>query len=96
MDIMLNLAWQFDVPAEHIQAGRTEEAPVFDRPWLSFVRVQCTEEPIETAVIAVRNRGYWFSLDDCDMASKRTFTFLQLVLSLADTGGHARGPVVSL
>ena len=55
-----------------------------------------SEEPPTEAYVAVRKGSYWFYIDDRDAASKRTFSFLQVLLSLAETGEHARGPVVSI
>jgi hypothetical protein len=44
----------------------------------------------------VRNRGFWFYVDDRDVYAKRSFALLQIMLSLTDAGQSARGPVVSL
>jgi hypothetical protein len=96
LDIMLNLAWQFDVPAEHVEEGRTGTSFISEDAAVPHIDLVCGTEPLETAFISVRNRGWWFSLDDRDLASKRTFAFLQIVLSLADTGNQSRGPVVSI
>jgi hypothetical protein len=37
--------------------------------------------------VAVPYRGYWFWIDDRDMASKRMFTFLMFIFTLVETGG---------
>jgi len=96
-DIMGNLAWRFEAPPEHVQEGRTLEAFRDEGSSLEpLIRVRYTEERPEAAYAAIRNRDYWFYIDDRDMASKRTFGFLQIVLSLAETGESGRGPLVSI
>jgi hypothetical protein len=96
-DIMGNLAWRFDTPAEHVQEGRTLEAFRDEGSTLEpLIRVHYSKERPAGAYAAIYNRDYWFYIDDGDMASKRTFGFLQIVLSLAETGESGRGPLVSI
>jgi len=40
--------------------------------------------------------GYWYWIDQADIASKRTFTFLMILFSLAETGQSAAAPVVTV
>lgn len=96
LDIMVDLAWQVNVPSEHVASGRTRATFVDTGLGGSLFQVQYSEEPPEDAYVAVRNRGYWFYIDDRDMVSKRTFGVLQILLSLTDAGESARGPVVSI
>ena len=96
LDIMIDLAWQVDVPQEHIDEGRTR--PTFVDTGIGgplFVVHHSREEP-EDAYVAMQDRGYWFYIDDKDMNSKRTFGVLQILLSLTDAGDSAKGPVVSI
>ena len=96
-DIMGNLAWRFEVPAEHVQEGRTLDAFMDEGTTLEpLIRVHFSKERLEGTYAAIPNRDYWFFIDDGDMASKRTFGFLQIVLSLAETGEGGRGPLVSI
>jgi hypothetical protein len=53
------------------------------------------EEP-ELPYVAIRDRGYWFYIDDRDIVSKRTFGVLQILFSLTEEGETARGPVLSI
>ena len=98
LEILSNLGFYFDVPPEHVAEGRT--GPTFTAeehgagPPLINVRV--AEERPQDAMVAIENRGYWFYIDDRDMNSKRTFAFLQIMLSLAETGERAVGPVVAI
>lgn len=97
MDIMISQAWYLDVPPEHVEEGRTGPTfvPKERGAGRAITNGYGTKRP-DTALTAIRNRDYWFYVDDRDMASKRTFAFMEIMLSLADTGALARGPVVSL
>jgi hypothetical protein len=96
-DIIGNLAWRFEAPPEHVEEGRTLAAFKNEGSALDpIIRVKYASDPPEDAFAAVRNRDYWFYIDDRDMASKRTFGFLQIVLSLAETGEAGHGPLVSI
>jgi hypothetical protein len=41
-------------------------------------------------------KGYWFWIEDTDIASKRTFTLLLILFSLAETGQSVTAPVVTV
>ena len=45
---------------------------------------------------AVPYKGHWYWIDDNDVASKRTFTFLMILFSLAETGQSSAAPVVTV
>jgi hypothetical protein len=83
---MLNLAWQIDVPPEHVSEGRTlgsfESSLMGGRP---PIRVLTSRDRPEYAFVAVEAHNYWFYIDQRDRDSKRTFSFLQLLLNLAET-----------
>ncbi len=96
-ELMNEVAWRIDVPAEHVEEGRT--GPTFvagDSGLEPLIHVHHADERPDEAFVAVRNRGRWFYIDDRDVVSKRTFGLLQILLNLTDNGEGARGPVVSL
>jgi hypothetical protein len=41
-------------------------------------------------------KGHWYWIDDADVASKRIFTFLMILFSLAETGQSTAAPVVTV
>ena len=45
---------------------------------------------------AVPYKGHWYWIDDNDIASKRMFTFLLILSSLAETGQGLAAPVVTV
>jgi hypothetical protein len=96
LDMMVDLARQVDAPQEHIDEGRT--FPTFVDTGLGgpLFRVRSSLEKPEMPYVAIRDRGYWFYIDDRDLISKRTFGVVQILLSLTDAGEAAKGPVVSI
>jgi hypothetical protein len=96
LDIMINLGWQVDVPQLHIDEGRTDSTFVDTALGGSLFHVHHSEEKPEDAYVAIKNRGFWFYIDDRDMITKRTFGVLQILLSLTESGEDAVGPVISI
>jgi len=45
---------------------------------------------------AVLYRGYWFWIDQSDLVSKRSFSFLQGLFNFADTGKPENLPLVTI
>ena len=97
VEIMNELAWRVDVPQEHVEERRTRATLLKDDPDLGpLIRILHSKERPEQAYAAVRERDYWYYIEDGDVMSKRTFAIVQIMLSLTDTGTAARGPVVSI
>jgi len=96
LELMSELAWRVDVPPEHITDGRT--GPTFEQPPGAepLIRVHHAPERPDDAFVAIQNRGYWFYVDDRDIHSKRTFSIMQILLSLSESGEPGRGPVVTI
>jgi hypothetical protein len=44
----------------------------------------------------VHYEGYWFWIDDRDFSSKRTLSFMMILLALAETGGRPAAPALTL
>lgn len=96
-DIILNLAWQFDVPPDHIASGRTAETFASDlMRGVPPIRVRYSDAKPEDAFVTVRAHDHWFYIDQHDRESKRAFSFLQLLLNLAETAPQAGGPLVTI
>lgn len=96
-EIMLNLAWQFGVPEEHIESGRTKVAfrPAY-RNEVPPLNIRYSKEKPERKFISVFLHDYWFYIDVDDMRTKRNFSFLQLLLNLAENTTNAQAPVVTV
>lgn len=95
LDILNVLAAQFEVPEEHVAAGWTFSTPVQQSTRHASVRVRCgTEEP-QTAFVATFDRGHWFWIDEHDYPAKRAFSFLTMLMTLAESGAAA-APMVTI
>jgi hypothetical protein len=96
MEIMLNLGIGVDLPAAHVADGRA--LPWRDKAGANEVPVEIHSGPAAPAntYSAVPYRDSWYWIEDTDIRSKRTFTFLMILFSLAETGQPAAAPVVTV
>ena len=98
LEIILNLGLGIDLPAGHAASGRVlpglrqagEEAAT------PLVHIRSGAAAPDMAYAAVPYKGLWYWIDDTDIASKRTFTFLMILFSLAETGQAPAAPVVTV
>jgi hypothetical protein len=98
MEIMLQLGFGIDLPAAHSAGGRAlpGQRQAGDAQARPLVHIRSgTDEPRDTYA-AVFYRGHWYWIDDTDVASKSTFTFLMILFSLAETGQAPATPVVTV
>lgn len=92
-----------DVPKEHIRSGfaqktQTEEGEVFD--WKKVVgdliTIKSSKNKPERAYVAVHYSDYWFYIDTCDNASKRTFVLLMQLYNLQSKTIQQTPPVLTI
>jgi hypothetical protein len=98
LEIMLQLGFGVDLPASHVKEGRAlpgrwQEGDEKAKP---LVHIHSGAAAPADAYAAVPYKGYWYWIDDTDIASKRTFTFLMILFSLAETGQTTAAPVVTV
>ena len=89
MQQMATMSSQVDVPAEDVAQGRASpgwETVTNSAALPRLIKVCSSKEAPKDAFVSIPYRGYWFWIDDRDLKSKRTFTFMMLLLTLADTG----------
>ena len=96
MQIMIELSTQINVPQEHITEGRTIFSKFMGDEDNYLIRVHNSREKPENGFVAVKYRDYWFYIDDRDLISKRTFTFLMILFSVTETGGKEGLPLVTI
>jgi hypothetical protein len=96
MEIMLNLGAGVELPAEHVGTGRALPGRPAAAQAAVLVHIHSGPAAPSDAYAAVQFKDHWYWIDDTDIASKRTFTFLMLIFSLAETGQPAAAPVVTV
>jgi len=100
LEITAELAAHVVVPPSHVAEKRASpgwsDRVVSNAEAGSRVRISSQIEKPTDVFVAVRYRGYWFFIDDRDFRSKRMFTFLMFLLTLAETGAPERAPVITI
>ena len=85
------LAADIDVPEGDLEAGRTYPTVPTVFPGGRFPRLVVHHGLLEPrdAFVATAYDGDWFWIDNSDLASKRVFTFVMLLLSLSESSKPA-------
>lgn len=94
--ILSELATFVDVPVEHQAGGIAPpigETPIDGPP--PFRVLSCAKKPCDPFV-AVCYEARWFWLEKSDFQSKRTLTYLLVLLALSDTGAKESLPVITI
>ena len=97
LQIMIEMASYIEVPENDIKEGRVDsfldESSANDHP---LIRIRSDASRPEESFVAVNYKDNWFWIDDTDLDSKRTFSFLMLLFSLTETGGKGGAPIVTV
>lgn len=98
LGIIMELGMDIDLPAGHAAGGRAASGPpkADELQAARNMRVRSGSAAPADAYAAVPYKGSWYWIDDTDLASKRTFTFLMILFSLAETGSASVAPVVTV
>jgi hypothetical protein len=100
LEVLIDISSFISVPEVHVterRVGATAEGETGpEGPIPPLIRVVSSTDRAGDAFTAVRYRGYWFSIDDRDMASKRLFTFLMFIFTLVETGGKEGAPILTI
>lgn len=94
IQIMSLIAAEMEVPEAHIKEGRAIPGPHHGEE--PFIHIRCTPDKPTDAMVAVKHRGYWFWVDDRDARSKRGFSFLMVLFTLADTAEQQNIPLITI
>jgi hypothetical protein len=98
IEVMGQLAADVDVPADDIAAGRTFRVPPTTALLEAAPRLTVHNgffEP-DDALVAAHYSDRWFWIDDKDVGSKRVFTFLMLLASLAESAKAGQPPIITI
>ena len=100
LEILIDLAASIDVPLLHVEEGRTPATRSFetDGPggFRPMIRIQSGSESPGDAFVAIPYRGHWFWVEDRDHPSKGMFSFLLILMSLADVDPGKGIPLITI
>ena len=100
LDITVELSQHVQVPQKHIEENRaspgnyTKSTPGDEMRSKVFIR--SSKGKPKDAFLAIQYRDYWFFIEDTDFTSKRIFSFLLFLLTLAESGSNGFSPVLTL
>ena len=99
MQQMGTMAAQVDVPAEDISQGRAPAGweSISNNPAaVRLIQIRCSRNKPDDAFVAIHYRNQWFWIDDRDLKSKRVFSFMMMLFTLADTGEKENLPLITI
>ena len=98
IEVLGRLAADVDVPADDLEAGRTFRVspPGNVRAAIPRLVVRNDRSEPSDAMVAAYYSGRWFWIDDKDVASKRIFTFVMLLASLAESDRPGQAPILTI
>jgi hypothetical protein len=98
MEIMLHLGFGIDLPAEDVASGRVlaGKRQAGEAEGERLVHIKSGAEAPADTYATVEYKGNWYWIDENDVESKRSFTFLMILFSLAETGQGVAAPVVTV
>jgi hypothetical protein len=98
--ILNQLSSNIEIPPEHIAEHRTY-APIPESGDITqslppLVSIHAQKSQPADAFTAVKYRDYWYWIDDRDYRSKGVFTFLMIIMTLADEEDKVQAPMVTI
>jgi hypothetical protein len=101
MEILVELSSGVEIPEQHLVEGRARPASITPRAGVSsrsapLVHIHSGNDAPRDVYVAVRYRNQSFWIDDRDLESKRTFTFLRMFSSIAETGVAPQFPILTI
>ena len=97
--LLTQLGSYIEVPPEHVAEGRTYPQIQSSGDALSLpplIKIHAEKSLPTDAFAAIKYRDYWYWIDDRDYRSKGIFTFLLIIMTLADTGEKSPVPIVTI
>jgi hypothetical protein len=99
LHIMTTMASQVEAPPEDIAQGKTMAgfdtgADTTEQPRL--LKIHSSKSKPTDPYAAVFYRNHWFWIDDTDLKSKRSFAFMMMLFTLADSGEKQNEPVITI
>lgn len=99
MDILTESSAYIIAPEAHIDEGRTRPNRITgpgDRSSRPLLRIYSSKDKPQDAVAKVYGRDHWYYIDDKDLDSKKTFSFLMIIMQLTAAQQDTAGPSVTI
>jgi hypothetical protein len=96
LEILVELSTLITVPSEHVEENRAYKQAEAWEGINPLLVVKSQKNKPDDDFVSVRYRDYWFWIDDRDLYSKRTFSFLMFLFSLAETGSAEMAPILTI
>jgi hypothetical protein len=97
LQIMAAMASYTDVPESDLKDGRALASLSTNNVDNSApVRIKCSNDKPGDAFAAVHYRNHWFWVDDRDWRTKRAFTAVMFLFTMAETTGDEKLPLVTI
>ena len=96
LQVMSALARGVDVPPAHVERRLTPQLELLAAGRTPLLRVRSGSQQPQDAFVAVPYEGAWFWIAQDDWHSKRTFSSILFLFTLADTGGKESLPVLTI
>jgi hypothetical protein len=100
VEVLEDLSSVIAVPEAHVKERRVRPRPEADLgpngPVPPLIRIASSVERPGDAFVAVPYRGYWFSIDDRDVASKHLLSSIMFLFTFVQTGAKDAAPVLTI
>ncbi|WP_207478007.1 hypothetical protein [Arenibaculum pallidiluteum] len=96
VEILNAVADEIQVPLDLVHGGQTYATRGPAYPAEVSVRIRSHATRPDDAFVTVDYGGVWYSIDNGDFASKRTFGLLMLLAAVMETAGHSPLPVITI
>lgn len=99
ISLMINMAAQVEVPPQDLEQHRAFAGFEKDRETpgvATLIRIHSAKAKPADAFVSVNYRNMWFWIDDGDLESKREFSQLMTLFTMADTSPRENLPVITI
>jgi len=100
LQILKELGANVEVPAEHVAEQLTyppiQEPGGINQSLPPLIRIHAGKSRPADAFAAVKYCDYWYWIDNRDFRSKGAFTFLMIIMTLAEKEDNVQAPIVTI